>query len=81
MTVDDEARLPPLYRLPGRTAPVCTLTPTYLVNYIGSDPLLRQRLGGLPCRARNSGGLLTLVQGGSHLGTCTPAEVLILSRA
>lgn len=81
MRSDDEARLPPLYRPPGGEPPACALTPTYVVNYIGADPQLRQRLGGLPCRARCSGALLTLVQGGSHLGTCTPAEVLILCRA
>jgi hypothetical protein len=81
MSADDEPRLPPLYRPPSGDAPGCSLTPTYVVNYIGADPQLRQRLGGLPCRARRSGALLTLVQGGSHLGTCTPAEVLILSRA
>ncbi len=81
MPVDDESCLPPLYRPPsGETRPYLP-GPTYVVNYIGADPQLRQRLGGLPCRARRSGALLTLVQGGSHLGTCTPAEVLILSRA
>jgi hypothetical protein len=81
MPVNDESCLPPLYRPPSDESPSSTLTPTYVVNYIGADPQLRQRLGGLPCRARRSGALLALVQGGSHLGTCTPAEVLILSRA
>ncbi len=69
--------MPPLYRH-DRLRLGAPFGYRFSAIYTGTDPNLKQRLSGQHCDAYPNGGLITLMQVGSYMGTCTAAEVIRL---